>query len=94
MASKFQRASALSKNSTMLTNIKINNVYPMKKNFYSASPGGKKTGGTNFKLSSFGTCEGRTEVGNTEVRSVLQTTMSTGTHRRPMAATYLFTSYQ
>ena len=42
MASKFQRASALSKNSTMLANTKINNIYPMKKSLYSASPGEKK----------------------------------------------------
>jgi hypothetical protein len=42
MASKFQRASTLSKNSTMLANTKINNMCPMKKSLYSASPGGEK----------------------------------------------------
>ena len=42
MASKNQSASALSKNSTMLTNKKIYNTCPMKKTLYSASPREKK----------------------------------------------------
>ena len=50
MASKFRRASTQLKNSTMLTNTKINNICPMEKNLYSASPRGKKTGGTNLKI--------------------------------------------
>jgi hypothetical protein len=87
MASKNQSASALSKNSKMLTNDKMHNVCPMKKTLYSASPGEKKTGGTNSKAP----CARRWEQGSEHGSEVGGSNrLSTGTHRRPMAAPCLF----
>ena len=75
----------------------------MENNLYSASPGGEKNRWykiqstvrrTVLVLGPCGAHGGGTKAGNTRVRSVVHSHLSTGTHRRPMAATYLFTSCQ
>ena len=87
MASKNQSTSTLSKNSTTPTNKTIYNTCPMKKTLYSASPGGEKTGGTNYKVQ----CVRRWEQGSEHGSEVGGSNrLSTGTHRRPMAAPHLF----
>ena len=75
----------------------------MENNLYSASPGGEKNRWykiqstvrrTVLALGPCGAYGGGTKAGNTRVRSVVHSHLSTGTHRRPMAATHLFTSCQ
>ena len=90
MASKNQWTSVQLKNSTMLANKKIYNIYPMKKTLYSPSPGPKKNRWYKFETTPT-RARGNLPV-NTKVEWRHQTALSTGPHRRPMAATYLISS--